>query len=184
MRAFRFSLGLGLMLALCACGDSGALANREPPDAQSDTSGVDRTTPGSPDMGTPAPIPGRDLDQPPSGRSLVGVWAFTGTRSAGSSTVESLPSGTLRYKYVVAQRFVTVTVHAGRVVRAIEGTVQIAPDRYTEHVENVMLTDDRELLDHWIDYRWTMRADRLTLERVEDDQTIQSREQQLWRRLE
>lgn len=149
-----------LLLALCACGDNGALANREPPDAPSDTSGIDRSTPNPVDMGTPAPRPADDAREYAQEHALEGVWVLVGTRATGAASVEPPPRGTQRLKYVSARRFASLTLEGDSIVRALAGSCRLGVGEYEESVESVLLPNDRWMLRREFGFTWRLDGDR------------------------
>jgi len=172
MRTSRTIFVLPMLLALCACGDSGALANREAPDSATDTTRSDAQATDAQDMGTPAPLP--PTGAAPHARSLEGVWARAD---------DSNPEARL-YKYVVAQRFVTLTVSNGTVTRAIQGSVRISPGGYTEEVESVLLARDRWMLERSFPFTWTMSADRWTIDGTMNTPDRSVAVHEVWQRYE
>jgi len=172
MRTSRTIFVLPMLLALCACGDSGALANREPPDSATDTAPPDAQATDAQDMGTPAPPP--PSGTAPHARSLEGVWARAD---------DSNPDARL-FKYVVAQRFVTLTVSNGSVTRAIQGAVLISTGGYTEQVESVLLERDRWMLKRSFPFTWKMSADRWTIEGTMETPDRSIAVHEVWQRYE
>lgn len=186
MRLSRILVPIPLLalLSLCACGDGGALAHREPPGAPSDTSGVDRSMPSSVDMGTPAPTPADDAREYTTDHPLEGVWVLVGTRAPGADRIEP-PSGDIqRLKYVSARRFASLTLEGDAVVRAIAGSCRLGEDVYEESIENVLPPNDRWMLRREFEFSWRLDGDRWVHEGTMrgPDGTIAVHE--IWQRLE
>lgn len=173
-----------LFLSLCACGDNGALANREPPDAPSDTGGIDRSVPNPVDMGAPAPRPSAAAPARTQYHALEGVWLLVGTRAPGSDGISPPADDTQRLKYVSARRFASLTLKGDSIVRAIAGSCRLGIGEYEESIESVLRPDDRWMLRREFGFAWRLDGDRWVHEGTVQGPGGATSVHEVWQRVE